>query len=81
VATAACAVAATSAASDAISTGIVHSSRLRRPDASMSRIATPMVGSISSVVSPLMRMDVESALSPRLASSTLTPAWSRICGV
>jgi hypothetical protein len=32
----------------------------------MRRIATPMVGSISSVVRPLMRMDVDSTLRPDL---------------
>nr|CAB3448432.1 unnamed protein product [Digitaria exilis] len=87
VATAACAaaaigttLAATSTTSDATSTGMVHSSSARRPDTSMRRMATPMVGSISSVVRPLMRMEVESALRPRLASRTLTPAWLRICG-
>jgi hypothetical protein len=51
------------------------------PDISMSLIAIPMLGSISKVVSPLIRIDADEELSPMFARRTPTPACSRICGV
>lgn len=60
---------------------IVEKENYLLPATSISLIATPMLGSINKVVTPLISRDAESGRIPRFARSTPTPACWRIWGV